>query len=275
MRIYLVRHGQSRSNLDWTENQRVADHAIELTEEGHRQASAAGEWLRGHLLEHVARGMMPLVRMWLSPYARTRQTATAILEQMKSPIPFLRDLDPHVPLLAAGTNLTTWPPARPKTPILHAAGTNLILDHREHLMLAEQQFGLFDGLADWEREAKYPAEFAYYEKCKKFEGKLWPQMPLGESRFEVCQRVHQAFGTFKRDAEKHGIDTIVVVAHGTVNRAFTMMWLHKPYEWMHEETNPNNCSIRLLADGEDMGYVFEGFPNSDSYKHASTKETEE
>jgi 2,3-bisphosphoglycerate-dependent phosphoglycerate mutase len=268
MRVYLVRHGQSRSNLDWTENQRTADHAIELSEEGHRQARLAGEWLREHFVSNPAfedqrahkedysnpfiTPHMPATRLWLSPYTRTRQTADAIEAACCSDRDFIIPPD-----------------------IRRRAGDSLFLDRREHLLLAEQQFGLFDGMSDEEREARYPAEHAYYEKCKRFEGKLWPQMPLGESRFEVCQRVHQSFGTFKRDAEKHGIKTIVVVAHGTVNRAFTMMWLHKPYEWMHQESNPNNCSIRLLEDGEDKGFVFEGFPNPDGYKHVATKETEE
>lgn len=264
MRIYLVRHGQSRSNLDWTENQRVADHAIELTDEGQRQARAAGEWLKR---DFVSRGILEeghgepvgqtvrAMRLWLSPYTRTRQTADALEQACRS--------DSSLSFRDVG-GLGPRPP-----------GSSLFLDRREHLLLAEQQFGLFDGMSDEEREQRYPAEHAYYEKCKRFEGKLWPQMPLGESRFEVCQRVHQAFGTFKRDAEKHGLKTIVVVAHGTVNRAFTMMWLHLPYEWMHQEANPNNCSIRLIEDGVDKGFVFEGFPNPPGYKHATVKETEE
>ena len=99
---------------------------------------------------------------------------------------------------------------------------------------------------------------AYYEKCKKFEGKLWPKMPLGESRFDVCQRVHQSFGTFHRDNDKHGVDHIIVVAHGTVNRAFVQMWLHKPAEWMHKEPNPKNCSVRAIYGSQDMGYIFDG-----------------
>lgn len=269
MRIYLVRHGQSRSNVDWTENQRVADHAIELTEEGHRQARAAGDWLRK---DFVTRGLLSLerlesweektpdvymapTRLWLSPYTRTRQTADAITAACVADTPF-----------TFGREQKLWNGWRAEK------GSSLFIDRREHLMLAEQQFGLFDGLSDEEREKKYPAEHAYYEKCKKFEGKLWPQMPLGESRMQVCQRVHQAFGTFKRDAEKHGIENIVVVAHGTVNRAFIMMWLHLPHEWMHSEPNPANASIRLIEHGRDMGVVFPGFPDS---TEPVTKETEE
>lgn len=236
MRVLLVRHGQSRSNIDGSENRRVADHAIELSDAGHEQAKACGEFLRGYFERELGSvSAAPKIRLWHSPYQRTRQTAAHI----------------------------------------YAACSDWFLDRKEHLLLAEQQFGIFDGLSDQERAEKYPDFHAYYEKCKRFEGKLWPKMPLGESRFEVAQRVHQAFGTFKRDADKHGIETIVVVGHGTTNRAFVMMWLHLPYEWMHQEPNPANCSVRLIDEGEDRGYVFAGFESPDAQARATTRETEE
>ena len=61
------------------------------------------------------------------------------------------------------------------------------------------------------------------------------------------------------------VEDIVVVGHGTTNRAFVQMWLHLPWEWMHKEPNPKNCSIRLIEDGEDKGYIFKGF---DGGQHA-------
>jgi 2,3-bisphosphoglycerate-dependent phosphoglycerate mutase len=237
MRILLVRHGQSRANVDNSENVRVADHAIELSDDGHEQARTCGAFLRGWFEQNL-RGpdrSRAKIRLWHSPYTRTRQTAD------------------H----------------------LQAACSEWLLDRKEHLLLAEQQFGIFDGLSDDERADKYPDFHAYYEKCKRFEGKLWPKMPLGESRFDVAQRVHQSFGSFKRDEDRHGIDTIVVVGHGTVNRAFVMMWLHLPYEWMHREPNPLNCSVRLIEQGVDRGYVFAGFEDPESQGHTGTPETEE
>jgi len=236
MRIFLVRHGQSESNVDHSVNARVADHAIHLTKEGREQAAEAGRQLAEHfagirdLQWNSNSGSLAHIRMWNSPYTRTRETA---------------DIFEAACLRNNSTKKENWP--------------SWIRDRREHLLLAEQQFGIFDGLSDTEREEQYPEFQAYYEKCKAFEGKLWPKMPLGESRFEVAQRVHQAFGTFHRDAERHNIKNIVVIGHGTTNRAFAMMWMHLPYEWMHEEPNPNNCSTRLLEDGEDKGYIFEGF----------------
>jgi len=240
MRIFLVRHGQSQANVDHSVNSRVADHAIELTEEGHKQAQAAGEFLGDYLQADGSGAYIPRIRLWHSPYRRTRQTADRIQENAVGK----RDFS----IVAKAT-----------TGLWRSQGDSLFLDKREHMLLAEQQFGLFDGLSDEERETQFPKEQAYYEKCKAFEGKMWPKMPLGESRFEVCQRVHQAFGTFHRDADRHRIRDIVVVGHGTTNRAFVTMWLHKPWEWMHEEPNPLNCSIRLIEDGEDKGYIFKGF----------------
>jgi len=80
-------------------------------------------------------------------------------------------------------------------------------------------------------------------------------MPLGESRFDVACRVHQAFGTFHRDNDKHGIDTIVVVCHGVTLRAFVMMWCHHSPEWFDAEPNPKNGAVRLIDNGEDLGYL--------------------
>jgi len=70
--------------------------------------------------------------------------------------------------------------------------------------------------------------------------------------------VHQAFGTWHRDAERHGIEDLVIVTHGVTARCLVMRWPHLPFEWIEKERNPKNCSIRLIMDGEDKGYIHEG-----------------
>ena len=120
---------------------------------------------------------------------------------------------------------------------------------KEHISLAEQQFGLFDGLEDGEYDKFYPNESEHYKRACAYEGKFWARMPLGESIFDVSVRVHQAFGTFLRDREKYGIDNIVVVCHGATMRAFVMQWLHLTPEWYANQPNPANCAIwRLNGD---------------------------
>ena len=268
------------ANTDWTENTRVADHAIELAAEGHQQAQAAGKFLSEYFAEHHTELLesdpnarsIPKIRLWHSPYKRTRQTAAGIVETCRLPrLGSDASTEFHIPrVLRMGypDETDTYAPNVLKGQVdVRKTGDSWLLDQREHLLLHEQQFGLFDGLSDEERKKHYPREQAYYEKCKKFGGKMWPKMPQGESRMDVCQRVHEAFGTFHRDERKHGIGDIVVVGHGTTNRAFVQMWMHKPWEWMHREPNPRNCSVRLLQDGVDKGYIFDGFDNPEGYKH--------
>jgi 2,3-bisphosphoglycerate-dependent phosphoglycerate mutase len=161
-------------------------------------------------------------RLWVSPYKRTRQTADAIQE---------------------------------------TAG-KFISDRKEHILLCEQQFGLFDGISDDELPKRFPQEFAYYDMQCKFEGRFWARLPQGESRFDVAKRIHQAFGTFHRDADYHGIRDIIVVCHGVTLRAFVMMWCHLPPEWFEAERNPANCAVRYIENGVDKGYLFDGFPKA-------------
>jgi 2,3-bisphosphoglycerate-dependent phosphoglycerate mutase len=224
MRIYLVRHGQSNANIDWSENTRRADMAIELSPVGHEQAKGVGKFLAQHFLSQYA--IRPKIRLWHSPYMRTRQTAKHIYEECQT--------------------------AR--------FGDSWFLDMKEHFLLYEQQHGIYDGLTDEERARDFPGEWAYYQKHKADGGKVFAQIPLGESRMDVAQRIHQAFGTFHRDADRHEIKDIVVVGHGTTNRCFAFAWLHLPYEWLEAEPNPLNGSVRLIEDGKDLGYIFEGFP---------------
>lgn len=129
---------------------------------------------------------------------------------------------------------------------------------RESVLLAEQQFGLFDGLTDTQLAEKYPNETAHYDKCERLEGRYWARLPLGESRFDVSLRVHQFFGTIMRDADRHNIQDLIIVTHGTTLRAFVMQWLHLPWEWMEKEPNPKNSAVRLIEDHVDHGYVYEG-----------------
>jgi 2,3-bisphosphoglycerate-dependent phosphoglycerate mutase len=221
VRIFLVRHGESEGNVDPAIHGRTADHAIPLSTRGRDQAREAGRRLDAIFAERWGTvDDAPPVRLWVSPYRRTRETAGAIAAE-------------------AGR----W-----------------IHDTREHILLCEQQFGLFDGVPDEDLPVRFPDEWAHYDRCCRFEGKFWARMPLGESRFDVCQRVHQAFGTFHRDAAVHGLGDLIVICHGVTLRAFVMMWCHLSPEWFEAEPNPDNCAIRLIDRGVDRGYLFPGFP---------------
>ncbi|MFC1672666.1 histidine phosphatase family protein [Pseudomonadota bacterium] len=225
IKLFLVRHGETEGNVDRAAHKRVADHAIQLTEDGIDQARQAGQFLADYF-ESQPEGELITpanTRLWSSPYKRARETGRHMSE-------YLGDF----------------------------VGAT-----REDIRLAEQQFGLFDGLESDEIAAQFPNEHQHYEKCKTFGGRFWARMPGGESRFDVALRVHDFFGTIQRDAEKHGIHNLIIVGHGVTNRAIVMRWLHLTPEWFEAEENPNNASIRQITGTQDRGYVFPGFPPSE------------
>lgn len=216
-RIFLVRHGRTTANDDITVYKDIADHAVPLSELGCEQARKCGAILASYFTNiFVEPKLAPKIRLWTSPYERTRRTAEHIMHYCSE-----------------------W-----------------IIDQKEHVNLCEQQFGLFDGTPDEELPEKFPVEYTHYRLCEEHEGRFWARMPLGESRFDVAVRVHQAFGTFHRDSDKHDIRNIIVVGHGAALRAFVMQWLHLTPEWFDTEPNPDNCSIRLIQNNIDRGYIF-------------------
>lgn len=217
MRIFLVRHGESLGNIDKSVHKELPDHAIPLSITGKQQALQAGWKIRNYFNNLQDRDWCPYraCRLWTSPYRRTRETADEI---------------EHI-------------------------AEKFIRDRKEHILLCEQQFGLFDGLSDEELQEQYPNEYAFYAKHEKFSGRFWARMPLGESRFDVAARVHQVFGTIQRDHDKHNIKNVIVVCHGTTLRAFVMMWCHLSPEWFDKEPNPENGAVRMIIDGADHGYL--------------------
>lgn len=70
-RIVLIRHGESQGNADDSIYERVPDHALELTDEGMRQARRAGGQLR-EVFGHER------VQAFVSPYRRTWATFHAL-----------------------------------------------------------------------------------------------------------------------------------------------------------------------------------------------------
>lgn len=71
--LYLVRHGESKQNTGENTVDRLPDHAIELTDLGVNQASAAGKFLLEYLQNQKVCSLD--IEMWASPFKRTRQTA--------------------------------------------------------------------------------------------------------------------------------------------------------------------------------------------------------
>lgn len=129
---------------------------------------------------------------------------------------------------------------------------------KEDILLAEQEFGLFDSIPEERWKELYPSEYSFYNRVRSQQGKFWARKPMGESPFDVAIHVKEFFGTLRRDEEKHNIDTVFIFTHGVTLRTFTMQWLHYDVDWYQNEKNPGNCWIRYIKDKNDYGYIYKG-----------------
>ena len=80
MKIFLIRHGESMQNTKENYSIGLPDHKVYLTEQGKEEAKLAGHFLK----QYIADNEIDLSNsvMWVSPYTRTRETASIINEQL-------------------------------------------------------------------------------------------------------------------------------------------------------------------------------------------------
>ena len=86
MRIMLVRHGESITNVDPSIYAEMPDHTIPLSDKGRMQATEAGRFLNNYLATLPRDEAYSAVRIWTSPYRRTRETTDAIENEIGEPI---------------------------------------------------------------------------------------------------------------------------------------------------------------------------------------------
>ncbi len=80
MKIFLIRHGESMQNTKENYKIGLPDHKVYLTEQGKKEAYLAAKFLTSYIEDNN----IPLTNsvMWVSPYTRTRETASIINESL-------------------------------------------------------------------------------------------------------------------------------------------------------------------------------------------------
>lgn len=82
-RIILYRHAESAGNKDATAYACTPDHAVKLTQKGHKQAQEAGQRLAKDLRAKAEEeGVPPRVHFICSPYTRTLETMDGLIEAL-------------------------------------------------------------------------------------------------------------------------------------------------------------------------------------------------
>jgi len=122
--------------------------------------------------------------------------------------------------------------------------------------MAEQQYGLFDGVPPDELATTFPQEYTRYKLAQKNMGKFWARPPQGEALFDVYQRATTVAHYLRFGSRKAGVNTYVIVAHGNWIQCFMMAWCNLPYEWMAKARIPENCEVLKITGNEIVGSVF-------------------
>lgn len=81
MKLFLIRHGESMQNTKENYQIGLPDHKVYLTKKGNDEAKDAGLFLLSYVNDHAID--LNSSAMWVSPYLRTRQTASIINESLK------------------------------------------------------------------------------------------------------------------------------------------------------------------------------------------------
>lgn len=225
MRIYLVRHGESESNVNHELLQKLNDSDISITDTGRSQALKAGAWLKAHL--HSRNPPAEKVILRHSPYTRTKQTMGYIRNTL--------GMKPQGGIVESIT---------------------------ENALLREQTWGDFGGYSLEERAKLFPETHAHFQKEWEAGRSYWAARPNGESREAVAERMDKFIPEIHRDLES-GVSDCVIVGHGVAHRLLIKQLTGMSVEDFDKEPNPGNCHIRMLEinndkDVTDHGYIYAG-----------------
>lgn len=207
MNIYLVRHAQSQSNEDYKVLHTMTNVSVSLTPLGHLQAKETGVFLADHFKDKTS------VKVWNSPYDRTRLTSQAIKDQFDK--------------------------------------MNIVYSKEESIYIAERQFGLVDDAKEYKNN--HPDAFNHYQLHSKEKKEFFARPPLGESPFDMCQRLDFFIRVVLATSQE---ENHVIVSHGAAIRGFIMMHQKWEYEQYTKMPNPYNASVHSIENGIYKGQQF-------------------
>ena len=229
MTILLVRHAESKANVDHKVYGEVADHTIPLSDKGREQAKNVGVYINDFYKNNPSKSK---VRLWSSPYIRTTQTTL-----------ILRDHAPDV----------KWD--------FSARGVDIHFDER----LREREWGAHQ-YADYmeggsnvmkEHDPHYHAHF--FRTWETPQGRYFMRPKGGESAADIATRLRSFFHDLYFDINR-GITDHVIVMHGMSMLAFVYAFTKThPLFFNDEEIGANTCVRLLDKDPKTDRYADYGF----------------
>lgn len=122
--------------------------------------------------------------------------------------------------------------------------TDLIIENKYSERLVEIDFGLYNGLTKAEIKSDFPIEHRHWiVQNSKDNGYFYAPKPLGESYWQVCNRITHDVINAKNLSDNNPESLVIIVAHGGVNRCFAKEALEQDVEWFTTLENPNNAEV--------------------------------
>jgi 2,3-bisphosphoglycerate-dependent phosphoglycerate mutase len=219
----LIRHAESTANLDPKYYAEHADYGVSLTQFGYDQAVNSGKALKD-FFEKNPELSGKKIRIYFSPYLRTKQTKNAILEH-------------------AGDALSS---------------EKAQVELREEPLLVERDFGTFTLVMDDKaRKKHYSNELEHIERLNQKGGGFFAKQPNGESRADASRRMEFFIQRMMGSADRNDIDCVIVISHSEVLKYFEKVFFHKDIKWLESEPNMNNGDIKLIERKADGPYTSE------------------
>lgn len=133
--------------------------------------------------------------------------------------------------------------------------TLIVKKSRAVKQLREQEYGMFEGLDFNKQKEIYPELYKEYMQTKIERGRFFARFPEGESPEDVCNRIKDLVEEVKKISETKNV---IIISHATTIKCFLLVWFnYSPYMWYKNEPIPSNCSIRLINNSHDYGYIYE------------------
>jgi broad specificity phosphatase PhoE len=222
MRIYLVRHAESESQVDLSVLLNKQDCDQEITVRGWNQAHAVSEWFEMQIREFAKKpGFWALLIR--SPWKRAVQTSEPIIERLG----------------------------------LRKSGGYLERVEDDEL-LCERQLGLFGPYHEAQLPVMFPSEYALFQREIASVGRYRARPAGGESYLDVELRLKQFLPKIKA-AARAGVTDLIVVGHSRAHSIFRKLLLGLAEHEYKGKGGWDNCMVRLLEFAPGMKAQDHGF----------------
>lgn len=214
MTIFLVRHGESITNISDEAIRSIPDHMVPLTDTGRIKAQELGRYLREYFTANPPQNTL---RLWCSPYLRTTQTMLLMREAMGN-----------------------WPWD------VSSRNQDIQFDER----LREREWGAYKRV-DYQDgglvQQQHPYEYNHFMRTTMAPMGWYYARPInGESVADIITRLRSLFADIHYDCQR-GITDHVIVTHAMTMKAFAFALTKAHPAHFDREKLIGNTGVRLLA----------------------------